>query len=81
MEQRGTLLRILEEFSQNGAVLGAPQVARVLDKDPRVVAGMLDALVQLGRLEVADAPGCDLCPLRMACELPEKIGRCYRLAP
>lgn len=81
MNNNGSLLQILEVFKDRGSVLGSQQVADAVRKDLKVVSGMLDTLVHLGRLEYFDRNACELCPLRTACAPSDSSRYCYRLVP
>lgn len=80
MDRQGSLAYILALFHRYGGVLPSQQIADALGKDRPVVEGMLETLVRMGKLEVADNPACEMCPMRTACT-PSSVGsRCYRLA-
>jgi hypothetical protein len=79
MDRQKSLTSILALFHRYGGVLPARQIADALDKDGAVVEGMLETLVRMGKLELADAPECEMCPMRTVCT-PSGVGsRCYRL--
>jgi hypothetical protein len=79
VERSGLLVEIIAQFKDDAGALTAQQVADRLGKDAAVVSGMLDTLVQLGRLSVVTAASCDLCPLRAGCGIPGASVRCYYL--
>ncbi len=79
MTESGILAEILDQFQDERGALTAPQVARAVGRDPAVVSGMLDTLVQMGRLVAREPDECDLCPLRAACSPSELNARCYLL--
>lgn len=79
MDRQGSLVRIIALFKRSGGVLPVQQIADELGKKSEVVEGMLETLVQIGVLEQAEAPVCEVCPMRGICS-PTSVGtRCYRL--
>ncbi len=79
MAKSGVLAEILDQFRDQDGALTARQVAQALGRDPVVVAGMLDTLVQMGRLSALENDKCDLCPLRTACSPSDGSAQCYLL--
>lgn len=73
------LLRLLEE---NQGQIDLAELSQQLNAQPGAVAGMLEMLIQKGRIEVigADCGICQTCSLRAECELPVKRARRLRLS-
>ncbi len=73
------LLNLLEE---NDGELDLQALSRHLGAQPSAVAGMIDLLIQKGRVEEvgADCGICDTCGLRENCTLPVNRARRYRLS-
>ncbi|MGD2057869.1 MAG: helix-turn-helix domain-containing protein [Anaerolineales bacterium] len=79
MDKSGSLFEIMRQFEGCEGALTTRQVADALGKEPSAVSGMLDTLVQMGRLTALDSSGCDLCPLRAACAFTDTSSQCYCL--
>ncbi len=61
------LSQILKEFEKPTKGLCLEEIAQRLGKDPRVVAGALDLLVKMGKLDGIEGGMCDSCPIRSMC--------------
>lgn len=61
------LNQILKEFENAARGLCLEEIAQRLGKDPRVVAGALDLLVNMGKLDEIENGMCDFCPVRSMC--------------
>jgi hypothetical protein len=61
------LNQILLEFENTTSGLCVDEVAQRLGKDPGVVAGALDLLVNMGKLDEIESSVCDSCPVRGMC--------------
>lgn len=78
-ERSGLLVEVVRQFKDDAKALTAQQVADRLGKDAAVVSGMLETLVNIGRLSILETASCDLCPLRAGCGIPGGSTRCYYL--
>lgn len=79
MGTSGSLAEIMQQFKRSEGAMTARQIADALGREPGVVSGMLDTLVQMGRLTTLDSTSCDLCPLRTACTFTDSGSLCYCL--
>ena len=74
------LSRILTIFEQDPGTLCVEEVAQKLDREPSVVEGMIETLVNLGELVEIDAEDCGLCPASSMCTLISSGRRSITLA-
>jgi hypothetical protein len=77
------LSRLLSLLEQSEGQVDLLRLSRELGADPGAVAGMLETLRRMGRLDVpAPACGvCESCSLSKQCRLPARRVRQYRRAP
>lgn len=73
------LNQILTEFENTARGLCLEEIAQRLGKDPRVVAGALDLLVNMGKLDEIESSMCDFCPVRGMCSVISDPERIYAL--
>ncbi len=73
------LSQILTEFENTTRGLCLEEIAQRLGKDPRVVAGALDLLVNMGKLDEIEINMCDSCPVRGNCSVIADSKRIYNL--
>lgn len=73
------LLRLLE---QNQGQLDLVELSQQLDAQPSAVAGMLEMLVRMGRIDEmgVNCGICQTCSLRKECDLPANRARRLRLS-
>lgn len=73
------LLRLLE---QNQGQLDLAELSQQLDAQPSAVAGMLEMLIRMGRIDEmgVDCGICQTCGLRNKCDLPANRARRLRLS-
>jgi hypothetical protein len=74
------LKQILTEFENTFTVLCLEEIAQRIGKDPRVVEGMLDTLIRMGRLIEMESMECSSCPVHGTCRLIAASGRTFVLA-
>ena len=65
------------EFESTTKGLCLEEVAQRLGKDPRVVAGALDLLANMGKLDEIESSTCDFCPVRGMCSVIPDPKRMY----
>lgn len=63
------LRQILSEIENSPRGLCLEEIAQRLGKDPNVVAGALDLLVHMGKLDQIESSACDVCPMRGMCSV------------
>lgn len=73
------LNQILTEFENTTRGLCLEEIANRLGKDPRVVAGALDLLVNMGKLDEIESSMCDFCPVRGMCSVSANLMHIYTL--
>lgn len=73
------LSQILTEFENTTRGLCLDEIAQRIGKDPRVVAGALDLLVNMGKLNEIESSMCDFCPVRGMCSVISDPKRIYIL--
>jgi hypothetical protein len=71
------LSQILTEFDNTTRGLCVEEIAQKLGRNPRVVAGALDLLVNMGKLDVIEVGVCDSCPVRDICSAITNPKRIY----
>ena len=74
------LNRILAIYEQDPGSLCVEEVAQKLDREPSVVEGMIETLVNLGELVEIGAEDCGLCPASSMCTLISSGRRSFTLA-
>ena len=74
------LSSILAIYEQDPGVLCVEEVAQKLGREPSVVEGMLETLVNLGKLVEIGAETCGLCPASSSCILISSERRSFTLA-
>jgi len=74
------LSSILAIYEQDLRALCVEEVAQKLDREPSVVEGMLDTLVNLGKLVEIGTEDCGLCPASSMCTLISSGRRSFTLA-
>ena len=74
------LNQIIMEFEKSTSGLCLEEVAQRLGKDPGVVAGALDLLVNMGKLDEIESSMCDFCPVRDMCIVISNPKRVFILA-
>jgi hypothetical protein len=76
------LIKVLKALELSGPTADINLLSRRLGIEPAALQGMLDTLVELGRLEKRPAlsPACADCPLNPSCS-PSRSGYCYVLTP
>jgi hypothetical protein len=74
------LTLVLEALKAAGPQAELKDLSRRMGVEPATLQGMLDTLVELGRLEkhLAGSPACIDCPLSASCS-PSRSGACYVL--
>ena len=78
---RENMLRsILTIYEQDSGALCVEEVAHKLDREPSVVEGMLETLVNLGKLVEIGTETCYLCPNSSSCFSISSGGRSFILA-
>jgi hypothetical protein len=77
------LKQILAEFEQSPATLCLDELSRKLAVTPSALEGMLETLVQRGRLLAISAThsACQSCPARAGCVIISSAAKSYLLAP
>jgi hypothetical protein len=78
------LSQILAEFQKARQPLCLDELSQVLAIEPSALDGMLQTLVQRGRLRIIDPaqPGCPACPTRGGCVILTKgLQKSYVLSP
>ena len=73
------LNQILDEFKYATGGLCLEEIAQRLGRDRRVVAGALDLMVNMGKLDVIERSLCDVCPVRSLCSVISDPTRRYFL--
>jgi hypothetical protein len=73
------LSQILAELENSTIGLCLEEIAQRLGKDPSVVAGALDLLVNMGRLNELESSKCDVCPVSSMCSVISDPKRIYIL--
>ena len=71
---------ILAIYTQDPGSLCVEEVAQKLDREPSVVEGMIETLVNLGELVEIGAEDCGLCPASSMCNLISSERRSFTLA-
>jgi hypothetical protein len=74
------LSSILAIYEQDPGALCLEEVAQKLDREPSVVEGMLETLVNLGKLVEIGTETCGLCPASSTCILISSGRRSFTLA-
>lgn len=74
------LKQILTEFENTTTVLCLEEIAQRIGKDPRVVEGILDTLIRMGRLIEMKSTVCSSCPLHGTCRMIAASDRTFILA-
>ncbi|UCF61905.1 MAG: hypothetical protein JSV37_04260 [Anaerolineaceae bacterium] len=74
------LNQILTEIENSPRGLCLEEIAQRLDKDPGVVAGGLDLLVHMGKLDQIENSMCDVCPVRGMCNVISDTAKIFFLA-
>ncbi|KPK94713.1 MAG: hypothetical protein AMJ88_03380 [Anaerolineae bacterium SM23_ 63] len=74
------LSQILTEFGNTTRGLCLEEIVQRLGKNPRVVEGALDLLVNMGKLDEIESSTCDLCPVRGVCGVISAPKRIYILS-
>ncbi len=77
------LKQILAEFEQRPTSLCLDELSQKLTIAPSALEGMLDMLVQKGRLLEISAThnACEICPARAGCVIINTSAKSYILAP
>ena len=77
------LKQILAEFEQSPATLCLDELSRKLAVTPSALEGMLETLVQKGRLLIISAShtACQTCPAKAGCVIISSTAKSYLLAP
>jgi hypothetical protein len=72
------LLRLLR---QNRNQFDIKELGRQLDVQPSAVAGMLETLISIGRIEEigSDCGVCEACSIHSQCSLPVKGAKQYKI--
>ena len=73
------LSQILNELENTIGGLCVDEIAQRLGKEPGVVAGALDLLVNMGKLDEIERSLCDVCPVRGVCSVISDSTRVYIL--
>jgi hypothetical protein len=73
------LNQILTEFENTTGGLCLEEIAQRIGKDPRVVSGALDLLINMGKLDQIQTGMCNVCPVRSICNVVSDPKRMYIL--
>jgi hypothetical protein len=74
------LKQILTEFEKTDTVLCLEEIAQRIGKDSRVVEGMMDTLIRMGKVIEIKSTVCSSCPLHDMCRSISVSGRTFILA-
>jgi hypothetical protein len=76
------IAKIINLLETNPGEFSIHQLGKELGSDPSAVAGMLETLVHLGRVEEigTDCGFCESCTIESDCTLPYKRARKYQLS-
>jgi predicted Zn-ribbon and HTH transcriptional regulator len=72
--------QILTEFEKADTVMCLEEIAQRIGKDSRVVDGVMETLIRMGKVIEIKSTLCSSCPLHATCKSNSISGRAFTLA-